>query len=199
MNMHALIKALPLVLTLLLPPFANAQFSIDLSNLNNDTLSIVQGTAPQIRIKPKKIQKTDPRYQISTKRLLVPQTHELQGSVATTKRIYYQQSESTSFATSARAITKSQNTSAKPIVFNFVEPHIKNKEIQAEKPSKLAFIERWLGIKKVQAWEKGVLAKKEMKPGGLAPEFGIFSNKVFSYKQSSLGGNGVSGGGCGCN
>lgn len=65
--------------------------------------------------------------------------------------------------------------------------------------SLLSFIDDWLGIKPVKPWQKGTLAKKEMKPGGVVPEFDVFSEKVFSYKQGSVGGNGVGGGGCGCN
>jgi len=73
-----------------------------------------------------------------------------------------------------------------------------------EKPKKndksaLAFVDEALGIKPVKAWEKGTLAKKEMKPGGPVPEFDLFSEKVFAYKQGSVGGSGVGGGGCGCN
>ena len=197
---RTVIKTLPFMLSLLFPHFANAQFSIDLSNLNNDNASRVQSVAPQIKITPKRIKQIDPRYQISEQISLVTQASNTQGSVATSQRIYYQQSQSTSFDTSAVAINKSKKITLQPIVFNFTAPRIiKDKKVQVEQPSKLAFIERWFGIKKVQPWEKGILAKKEMKPGGLVPEFGIFSSKVFSYKQSSLGGNGVSGGGCGCN
>ena len=38
-----------------------------------------------------------------------------------------------------------------------------------------------------------------MKPGGPVPEFDLFSEKVFAYKQGAAGGSGVGGGGCGCN
>jgi len=68
-----------------------------------------------------------------------------------------------------------------------------------EQNSILASIDKALGIKPVRSWEKGTLAKKEMKPGGTVPEFDLFSEKVFSYKQGSVGGSGVGGGGCGCN
>ncbi|MBU2896693.1 DUF4266 domain-containing protein [Vibrio hepatarius] len=65
--------------------------------------------------------------------------------------------------------------------------------------SALAFVDEVLGIEAVKPWQKGTLAKKEMKPGGEIPEFDLFSEKVFSYKQGSVGGSGVGGGGCGCN
>lgn len=65
--------------------------------------------------------------------------------------------------------------------------------------SMLSFIDEWLGIDPVKSWEKGTLADKAMKPGGVVPEFDRFSEKVFSYKQGSVGGSGVGGGGCGCN
>lgn len=68
-----------------------------------------------------------------------------------------------------------------------------------ENKSSLEFVDKALGIKPVKPWEKGTLAKKEMKPGGPVPEFDLFSEKVFAYKQGSVGGSGVGGGGCGCN
>ncbi|MGF1753178.1 DUF4266 domain-containing protein [Vibrio makurazakiensis] len=74
-----------------------------------------------------------------------------------------------------------------------------NTEPEQEQPSALAFVDEALGIKPVKPWEKGTLAKKEMKPGGPVPEFDVFSEKVFAYKQGSVGGSGVGGGGCGCN
>ncbi len=72
-------------------------------------------------------------------------------------------------------------------------------EPEEDKPSALAFVDEALGIDPVKPWEKGTLATKEMKPGGLIPEFDVFSEKVFAYKQGSVGGSGVGGGGCGCN
>ncbi len=69
----------------------------------------------------------------------------------------------------------------------------------ADDESMLSFIDEWLGIDPVKPWEKGTLAEKAMKPGGVVPEFDRFSEKVFSYKQGSVGGSGVGGGGCGCN
>lgn len=51
----------------------------------------------------------------------------------------------------------------------------------------------------VKPWKKSTLAKATMKPGGLAPDSEKFNEKVHSSKESSRGGNGVAGGGCGCN
>ncbi len=44
--------------------------------------------------------------------------------------------------------------------------------------------------------EKGTLAQKEMKPGGRCLNSTSFLKKVFAYKQGSVGGSGVGGGGC---
>lgn len=66
-----------------------------------------------------------------------------------------------------------------------------------EEPSLFSAISDWFSVKPVKPWQKGTLAKKAMKPGGEVPEFDVFSEKVFAYKQGSIGGNG--GGGCGCN
>jgi len=82
---------------------------------------------------------------------------------------------------------------AKQLVIKKKEPE------ETNKPSALAFVDEFLGIKPVKPWEKGTLAQKEMKPGGPVPEFDVFSEKVFAYKQGSVGGSGVGGGGCGCN
>lgn len=76
---------------------------------------------------------------------------------------------------------------------------LKKAKAAKENKSALEFVDKALGIKPVKAWQKGTLAKKEMKPGGPVPEFDLFSEKVFSYKQGSVGGSGVGGGGCGCN
>lgn len=72
----------------------------------------------------------------------------------------------------------------------------------AEQPAQeslFAPVDEFLGIEPVKPWQKGTLAKKEMKPGGIVAEFDVFSEKVFAYKQGSVGGSGVGGGGCGCN
>ncbi|WP_083652050.1 DUF4266 domain-containing protein [Photobacterium proteolyticum] len=92
------------------------------------------------------------------------------------------------------AATKPQPKKIAPIVKASAKSKAKE-----EDESLLSFIDDWLGIKPVKPWQKGTLAKKEMKPGGVVPEFDVFSEKVFSYKQGSVGGNGVGGGGCGCN
>ena len=76
---------------------------------------------------------------------------------------------------------------------------LKKVEPKKENKSSLEFLDKALGIEPVKPWEKGTLAKKEMKPGGIVPEFDLFSEKVFAYKQGSVGGSGVGGGGCGCN
>ncbi|NOI79326.1 DUF4266 domain-containing protein [Vibrio tubiashii] len=76
---------------------------------------------------------------------------------------------------------------------------LKKPKVVKENKSAFEFVDKALGIKPVKSWEKGTLAKKEMKPGGPVPEFDLFSEKVFAYKQGSVGGSGVGGGGCGCN
>ncbi|UXI03635.1 DUF4266 domain-containing protein [Photobacterium sp. TY1-4] len=107
----------------------------------------------------------------------------------------------TSVSTSVKAVAPVAQTSAtspasKPMIQSLAQPR-SPKAPEAE--SLLSFIDSWLGIQPVKPWQKGTLAKKEMKPGGVVPEFDVFSEKVFSYKQGSVGGNGVGGGGCGCN
>jgi Domain of unknown function (DUF4266) len=52
---------------------------------------------------------------------------------------------------------------------------------------------------KVKPWQKAILAKASMKPGGLNPDSEKFNQKIYSSKESSRGGLGVAGGGCGCN
>lgn len=52
---------------------------------------------------------------------------------------------------------------------------------------------------KVKPWQKATLAKATMKPGGLNPDSEKFNQKIYSSKESSRGGLGVAGGGCGCN
>ncbi len=53
-------------------------------------------------------------------------------------------------------------------------------------------------IQPVQAWEKAKLAKKEMTFDGDALE-NKYAEHIYTSKESSFGGNGVGGGGCGCN
>ncbi|MFZ6844643.1 DUF4266 domain-containing protein [Undibacterium sp. RuTC16W] len=50
----------------------------------------------------------------------------------------------------------------------------------------------------VQAWEKGKLAKQEMKFEG-DPLETKFVEHVYFSKEAASGGAGVGGGGCGCN
>ncbi len=54
-------------------------------------------------------------------------------------------------------------------------------------------------VKNVKSWEKGTLAKDEMKAGGSNPLLKKFANHVYFSKEASKGGGGVAGGGCGCN
>lgn len=48
-------------------------------------------------------------------------------------------------------------------------------------------------------WEKGNLAKDEMQLGGGDSAQSKMNEHVFTSKESTFGGNGVGGGGCGCN
>jgi hypothetical protein len=50
----------------------------------------------------------------------------------------------------------------------------------------------------VQAWQKGVLAKPEMAFDDDLLDKG-FKEHTYNSKESSFGGSGVGGGGCGCN
>jgi len=54
-------------------------------------------------------------------------------------------------------------------------------------------------VKEVKPWEKGTLAKDEMKREGGNSLFFKFSKHIFFSKEASKGGGGVAGGGCGCN
>lgn len=54
------------------------------------------------------------------------------------------------------------------------------------------------GCASVQPWEKDVLAKPEMSLGSDAVTAGLDDHIYFS-KESSSGGRGFGGGGCGCN
>jgi len=50
----------------------------------------------------------------------------------------------------------------------------------------------------VKPWEKDILAQKDMQ----FPQDGMFSfsdDHIYFSKEASTGGNGVGGGGCGCN
>ena len=51
----------------------------------------------------------------------------------------------------------------------------------------------------VKSWEKGTLADKTMRFGGPNPMIKKFDEHIYTSKEASKGGGGVSGGGCGCN
>lgn len=51
----------------------------------------------------------------------------------------------------------------------------------------------------VKPWEKAILAKPTMKPGGTNALIKKFDEHVYFSKEGSKGGSGVAGGGCGCN
>jgi hypothetical protein len=53
-------------------------------------------------------------------------------------------------------------------------------------------------IQPVQPWQKGVLAKPEMAFEGDRLE-SSFAEHIYTSKEAAAGGNGVGGGGCGCN
>lgn len=53
-------------------------------------------------------------------------------------------------------------------------------------------------ITPVNAWEKSVLAEPTMSPGGIA-HYSNINSHVFTSKETIKGGEGVAGGGCGCN
>jgi hypothetical protein len=73
---------------------------------------------------------------------------------------------------------------------------------KANAPSKPSLWSQFIDIftpEKVKPWQKSILAKATMKPGGLTPASEKFNQKIYSSKESSRGGLGVAGGGCGCN
>lgn len=53
-------------------------------------------------------------------------------------------------------------------------------------------------IQPVQPWEKGLLAKPEMSFDNDRLET-LLSEHTYTSKEAASGGNGVGGGGCGCN
>lgn len=63
---------------------------------------------------------------------------------------------------------------------------------------KFTWLDSLMSPKEVKPWQKATLAKPAMLPGGVVPAAGKFSSKVFISKEATLGGDGVSGGGCGC-
>ena len=50
----------------------------------------------------------------------------------------------------------------------------------------------------VAAWEKGTLAEPVMSPSGLA-QYNAINTHIYTSKETARGGDGVAGGGCGCN
>jgi len=53
--------------------------------------------------------------------------------------------------------------------------------------------------KEVKPWEKETLAKETMKDGGTNALIKKYEEHIYYSKEASKGGNGVAGGGCGCN
>ena len=53
-------------------------------------------------------------------------------------------------------------------------------------------------VQPVQPWEKGLLAKPEMSFDNDRLDV-LFTEHVYTSKEAAAGGNGVGGGGCGCN
>lgn len=54
-------------------------------------------------------------------------------------------------------------------------------------------------IKDVKPWQKGTLANETMRFGGPNPMLKKFEEHIYTSKETTKGGGGVSGGGCGCN
>jgi outer membrane biogenesis lipoprotein LolB len=54
-------------------------------------------------------------------------------------------------------------------------------------------------LKEVKPWEKKTLAEDTMQYEGIHPEMKKFESHIYYSKESSRGGSGVGGGGCGCN
>ena len=55
------------------------------------------------------------------------------------------------------------------------------------------------GCTTVKPWEKETLGKATMSEDGTNPLLNKFEEHIFFSKEASKGGNGVAGGGCGCN
>lgn len=53
-------------------------------------------------------------------------------------------------------------------------------------------------VQPVNAWEKGTLAEPTMSPSGLG-HYNAINSHVYTSKETIKGGEGVAGGGCGCN
>ena len=54
-------------------------------------------------------------------------------------------------------------------------------------------------VKDVKPWEKSTHAKETMKEGGLNKLEKNFEEHIYFSKEATKAGNGISGGGCGCN
>lgn len=54
-------------------------------------------------------------------------------------------------------------------------------------------------IEDVKPWEKETLAKQTMKDSGINPDGKKFEEHMYFSKETTKGGGGVAGGGCGCN
>jgi hypothetical protein len=54
-------------------------------------------------------------------------------------------------------------------------------------------------IQDVKPWEKSIHAKDTMKDGGLNALESNFEEHIYFSKEATKIGNGISGGGCGCN
>ena len=62
----------------------------------------------------------------------------------------------------------------------------------------LLLITALCGCETVQPWERGSLSKKEMAWQPDVMESGL-QDQMYTSKESSSGGTGAAGGGCGCN
>lgn len=51
----------------------------------------------------------------------------------------------------------------------------------------------------VQPWQKATLAQDTMKPAGPVPALSKIDAHIYYSKEAVRGGNGIGGGGCGCN
>lgn len=61
-----------------------------------------------------------------------------------------------------------------------------------------SILEPMFKTEKVEPWQKGILAKKEMSLEGDRID-GYVDEHIYFSKEASTGGTGVGGGGCGCN
>lgn len=53
-------------------------------------------------------------------------------------------------------------------------------------------------FKPIKPWDRGVLAQESMRPDG-HPFIKMMDDKIYFAREASSGGQGVGGGGCGCN